>query len=198
MRLLSMSSALRCDDLRHAQAGAIGHAERSPVLDARRRLEQLRHLLDAQHVRQLARVAGQHQPPRQIRPVERHREQETQRRHRAVDGRRARPAVALMQLEPADVFGRRRVGRSPQEGRKTTDVADIVTPGMLAQAAHRHVIEHPLAKRGYGPVAGLDSHGELPLVGRNSIVGGLPCRAKPQCRRTTSLNRPGFAGGPNS
>ena len=66
-------------DLRHAQPGAIGYAQRRPVLDTRCRTEQLRHLIDAQHVGELPRTMGQHQPPRQIRPLERHVKQEAQR-----------------------------------------------------------------------------------------------------------------------
>ena len=52
---------LEVRDLGHAQARAIGDTERGLVLDARRRLEQPRRFLDAQHLGQLARIPGDHQ-----------------------------------------------------------------------------------------------------------------------------------------
>ena len=59
-------------EVRHlgdAQPGAIGDPERGLVFDARCRLEQPGRLLDAEHVRQLALIAGDHQGPRQIPPL---------------------------------------------------------------------------------------------------------------------------------
>ena len=60
---------LEMRDLGHAQAGAIGHAERRLVLDARCRLEQPRRLLDAQHLGQLAGMRVTTRRARQIPPL---------------------------------------------------------------------------------------------------------------------------------
>ncbi len=62
--------------LRHAQSRAVCDAERGAVLDARRRPEQLRHFVNAQHIGQLPGTTRQHQAARQIRPIKRHAEQE--------------------------------------------------------------------------------------------------------------------------
>jgi hypothetical protein len=65
------------DHLGDAQPGAVGGAQRRLVLRARRRLEQKRDLLDAQHGRQPARLAHDREPPGKVRPVKRRREEET-------------------------------------------------------------------------------------------------------------------------
>jgi hypothetical protein len=68
---------LERDDFGDAQPGAVCGGERRLVLRSRRRLEQQRDLLDAQHGRQPARLAHNRKPPGEVRPIERHREEET-------------------------------------------------------------------------------------------------------------------------
>ena len=143
---------LEVRDLRHAQPRAVRHAERSPVLDPRRRLEQLRHLVDAQDIGQLARTMRQHQAARQIGALQRHAEQEAQRRYRSVDRAFTDTALALVKLEAPHVLGGRGVGRPGKEAREGADVTDIVVLRARAHAAHRHVVEHALTKRGNGSV----------------------------------------------
>lgn len=70
--------------------------ERGFVLDARCCFEQPRRFLHAQHVRQLAWVAHHHQHTGQTPPRQRHQEQESQRRDRAVDNRRPDAVLMLM------------------------------------------------------------------------------------------------------
>jgi hypothetical protein len=94
-------------DLGHAQARAIGHRERRLMLQAGGRGEQARHLLAAQHDGQGARVRHPDQPARQVRPVDRIGEEEPQRRHDAVHGRRRHAGILLFNLEPAQVISRR-------------------------------------------------------------------------------------------
>ena len=81
-----------------------------PCFRPRRRLEQQRDLLDAEHVGQAARLAHHRQPVHQIRPVQRHGEQETQGRDRRVHARRLHAALPLVQLKTAHVLFCRRVG----------------------------------------------------------------------------------------
>ncbi len=133
---------------RHPQAGAIGDAERGPVLDTRRRLEQPANLLDAQHIGQLPGITGQYQAARQVGPVERHAEQEAQRRDRTVDGGCSGTVLALVKLEPADILSARGIGGLAQECGEAQNVTNIVALGTRQQTAHRHIVEHALAKRG--------------------------------------------------
>jgi hypothetical protein len=65
------------------------------------------------HEREVARHLG---------PIERYAEEETQRRHRAVDGRRAHAGLGLVQLEAAKIVRRRTVGRAADEGSEGPDV----------------------------------------------------------------------------
>ena len=127
---------LERDNFGDAQPGAVGGGERRLVLRPRCRLQQQRHLLDAEHRRQPARVRHDGEPAGQIRPVERHGEEEAQRRDRAVDARRLHAALRLVQLEAAQIFRRRRVGRAADEGRECPHVADIVAARLLVEAAH--------------------------------------------------------------
>ena len=80
-------------DLGHAQARPVGDAERGPVLDAGRRFEKARHLLLAQHDRRLARLLHGRQRADEVRPFERHLEEEPQRGDGGVDARRANPVL---------------------------------------------------------------------------------------------------------
>ena len=91
------------------------------------------------------------EPPRQIRPVERHREEEAQGRDRAVDARRLHAALRLVQLEEAQLFRRRRVGRPADEGRECPHVPDIIAPRVLIETAHAHVFDHARPQRADGP-----------------------------------------------
>jgi len=65
------------------------------VLQSRRRLEQKRDLLDAEHARQSARPAQDRKPPGEVRPPERHGEEEAEGRDRAVDARRLHAGLCL-------------------------------------------------------------------------------------------------------
>jgi hypothetical protein len=90
---------LEVRDLGHAQTRA--NTERGLVLDAWRRFEQSRRILNTQHLGQLARISRDHERARQIPPLQRHREQEAERRDwkrrissgAAVSGARPRKAA---------------------------------------------------------------------------------------------------------
>jgi hypothetical protein len=75
--------------------------------------------------RQPARLAHDRETAGEIRPLERHAEEEAQSRDRAVDARRADTGLGLMQLETAHLLGGRRVGRAADEGRERADVANV-------------------------------------------------------------------------
>src|SRR4051812_25627764 len=73
-------------------------------------------LLNAEHRRYPPWIRHDGKTARQIRPVERHREEEAQGRDRAIDARRLQAAPRLVQLEEAQLFRRRRVRRPADEG----------------------------------------------------------------------------------
>ena len=109
MRSLSTSSTLSFDDLGDAQARAIGDRQRGLVLEAGGGFEQPGDLVAAQHHGQLARMRQPDEPARQVRAVERVGEEEAQRRHDAVHGRHGNAVLLLLDLEPAQIVGGRRV-----------------------------------------------------------------------------------------
>ena len=95
---------LQRGNLGYAQARTIGGAERGLVLDAGGGLQKARHLLGAQHHRQLARLVHKGQVSNRIGAVERHSEEEPQRRDRGVDGRRTDTVLGQVQLEQTQVL----------------------------------------------------------------------------------------------
>lgn len=115
------------------------------MLEARGRVEQPRHLVPAQHHRQLALMPHPDQLARQIGPVERLREEEPQRRHDGVHGRRRDIQLALLDLEAPDVLRRCGVRRAPQERREPADVADVVALRLVAEAPYIHLVDETLA-----------------------------------------------------
>jgi hypothetical protein len=90
----------------------------------------------AQHHRQLAHVPHANQLARQIGPIERLREEEPQRRHDGVHGRRRHVQLALLDLEAPNVLRRCGVGRAPQERREPADIADVVALRLVAEAPY--------------------------------------------------------------
>jgi hypothetical protein len=87
---------------------------------------------------------------RQIRSIERHREEEAQGRYRAIDALWLHTTVGLVDLEAADILGRRRVRRPPGERSEAPHEPDIITLRVMPQAARRHVFKHPPAQRAHG------------------------------------------------
>ena len=71
-----------------------------------------------------------------------------------VDGH---PAVCHVQLIRAQIFRCRRVGWPPKKGREFLDRPDVGLLRLLAHPTDAHVIDHPLAQRGYS----LLCHGNL-------------------------------------
>jgi hypothetical protein len=65
---------------------------------------------------------------------------------------------SLVDLEAADIFGRRRVRWPPQERGEAPHEPDIVTLSLFPQAAHGHVFQHPSAQRSDGLRNWLDGH----------------------------------------
>jgi hypothetical protein len=134
-------------DLRHAQPRTIGDAERGLVLDARGGLQKTRHLLGAQHDRNLPWLRDERQVLDGVGPIQRHGEKEAQCRDREVDRRRAHAALGQVQLEKPQILRCRRVGRSAKEDREILDCPDVVLLRLLVEVTQRHVFDHPLPQR---------------------------------------------------
>lgn len=96
------------------------------MLEADGRVEQAGNLVAAQHDGQIAGMSDANQLARKIRPVERVGEEKSQRRHDTVHRRYRQAGLVLLDLELTDLLRRRRVRRTAQMGRKTTDVTDII------------------------------------------------------------------------
>ena len=103
---------LERDDLGDPQSGAVGRAQRGPVLRPRCRFEHSRYLLEVEHQRQRARLADERETAGEIGPVQRHGEEEAQRCNRAVDARRMHAGLRLMHLETAKIFRRGSIRRT--------------------------------------------------------------------------------------
>jgi hypothetical protein len=60
------------------------------------------------------------------------------------------PALALMNLEPANILSCCRIRRLTEEGCEAAHNANIISLRIGSQAAHRHVFEHALPQRADG------------------------------------------------
>jgi hypothetical protein len=103
-------SSVQRSDLGHAQARTIGDAESGLVLDAGGGRQKTRHLLGAQHDRNLPWLRDQRQGLDGVGPIERHGEKQAQRRDREVAARWPHAARGQGQLEKPQIRGARRVG----------------------------------------------------------------------------------------
>ena len=131
MRSESISPTLSATTSETRSPAPYAMASAALYFGPRRRLEQQRDLLEAQHGRQPARFAHDREPSGKVRSVERHGEEETQGRDRAVDARRLHAGLRLVQLEAAQILRRRRVGRPADEGCERPHVANVVAARLL-------------------------------------------------------------------
>src|SRR5712664_2018276 len=120
--------------------------------------------------------------------VERHGEEETQRHNRAIDARRTRAGLGLMQLEKAKILRRGRIRRAAEKGCECPDVSDIIVARLLDEVAHRHVFDHALAQR----ADGLITHRGAPVLRWRLMDPSILKTGRPACHRlplTSSLHR---------
>ena len=130
-----------------AQAAAIAEAEQHAGLEARGDGQQALHLVQAHHQRDLLRLTEMIDLGGKIQSPQRHAKQEPQPSHDAVAIADAHARLGQVQLEPADVIRRGRVGRSLEKRSKTFAAADVAPLRARAELARVHIFEHPLAKR---------------------------------------------------
>src|SRR5438105_3343637 len=97
--------------------------------------------------------------PLHVGSVESNAEEKAQCRYRTVHARRLYPVLPLMQLKTPQIVGACAIGRAAKKRRKTLDLADIVVARLVAEIAHRHRVQHPLAQRADGLIV----HRSAPL-----------------------------------
>src|SRR6202163_2011410 len=117
---------LQRDHLHGAQTSAVGNAERRLMLRPGCGLQQAQHLFGREYARQLARLVDEHETARRLRSVERHLEEEPERRHGRVDALWLQTGLGQMQLERPQLFGGRGVGRTAEEARELLDSTDVL------------------------------------------------------------------------
>src|SRR5271165_3738829 len=194
MRPLSMSDTFRfatSDTLRPAR---VSDAERGPVLEARRGLEEARHLLRAQHDRRPSRLVHQPQRTNEVGPFERLGEEEPQPGDGGIDGRRADLLLGHVQLKAAKVLARRLIRRTAEELREGPHVPDVVLLNLLLEPPRRHVLDHALPQ----PADGIVGHRKLlSRMGYCPLPYTLSARSPPLPReRFSPLARSGLCEEP--
>ena len=120
------------------------------LFQARRALQQQRHLLGAEHDRQPLVLAHPRQPLAEARPAQRDPEEEPQGRYRQVHlpGRCA--LGGQMQLIAPQILRLGLVRRAAEEPGEVGHHADVVVLGLRAVLAQPHVVDHPLTQRAHG------------------------------------------------
>src|SRR5271154_2508758 len=150
---------LQGDDLGNTKPGTVGDTQRRLVLDARCRLQKARNLLGAQDDRHLARLVHERQVPGKVGAVERHIEEEPQRRDGGVDLRRAGAARRQMQPKAAHILQPCCVGRATKERGEILDPLHVVMLGFWRELTDRHVFGHASTQR----ADSLLGHGDAPV-----------------------------------
>src|ERR1700738_1111941 len=96
----------------------------------RRRIQQPRHLLRAEHDRQFAGLVDGRRVLDDVGAPERDPKEEPQRGHGVIENRNMRAVRRQMQLKASDVLEARRIRRSAEECSKVPDGADVALLGL--------------------------------------------------------------------
>lgn len=84
----------------------------------------------------------------------------------------------LHELETAQVFFRRGVGRAAKEGSQTLHMPDIILLSVGTETPHHRVVLHPLTQRADRGAVDRDSHGKFLFAEGTSNLRGQPRPAK--------------------
>ena len=141
---------LQPDHLAATQTTAIAETEQHAGLQARGDGQQPPRLVRAHHLRDLLRLAEVIDLGGKIQSPQRHAEQEPHPGHNTVAIADARAGLGKIQLEPADVVGRRRVGGPLQKRGESLAAVNVAALGVRAELARGHVFDHALAQRADG------------------------------------------------
>src|SRR5918997_4704962 len=92
----------------------------------------------------------------------------------AVHRRRRRPGLALFDLEPTNVLGRRSVRGASQENGKAGHDAQVIVLGLRRKTPDAHIFDHPLTKTGASRHGKRLVHETAPPMGRSQDARRSP------------------------
>ena len=138
---------LQPDHLAGTQTAAIAETEQHADLEAAGDGQQAPRLVLAHHQRDLLRLTDVIDLGGKIQSPQRDAEQEPQPGHDAVAIADAQARLGQVQLEPTDVLGRSRVGRTLQKCSEPPAAADVALLRARTELASVHVLDHALAQR---------------------------------------------------
>src|SRR5258708_24192802 len=141
---------LQPDHLAGPQAAAIAETEQHADLEAACDGQQAPGLVLAHHQRDLLRLKDVVDLGGKVQSPQRDAEQEPQPGHDAVTVADARARFRKMQLEPADILRRSRVGRSLEKRSEPLAAVNVAPLRAYTELACVHVLDHALAQRGDG------------------------------------------------
>jgi|GEM_PF-5786651 hypothetical protein len=138
---------LQPDHFARTQSAAIAETEQNACLEAAGNGQQPLGLVRAHDQRNLLRFADVINLSGKIQSPQRHAEQDPQPGHDAVAVADARARLGKMQLEPADVLGRSRIGRAIQKSSEPLAAVNVASLRARTELARVHVLDHASTKR---------------------------------------------------
>src|SRR5436190_6750814 len=165
LRLLHANDLLRAVDmldlephhLASAQSAAIAETEHHANLEIVSKRQQPLRFIRTYYQRNPLRRAQVIHLGSEVQAPQCHPEQEAQSGHDHIARADAHASLGQVQLEPADVLERRRLGRSLQKRREPLATADVASLRARTELARIHIFDHTLTQRGDS----LGCHGQL-------------------------------------
>src|SRR6516165_2889332 len=139
---------LEPDYLAGAQPAAIAEAEQNPDLEAAGDRQEPAHLIRAQYLRNLLRLADVIDLGRKIQLAQRYAKQKPHSGHDTVAVADAHAGLSQVQLKQTQVLACRGVRRALEKGGQALAAVDVAPLRMRIQLARVHVLDHPLTQRG--------------------------------------------------
>ena len=141
------------DHLAGAQAAAVAETEQGADLEAAGDGEQAPRLVRAHYQRDLLRLTDVIDLGGKVQSPQCHAEQEPQPGHDAVAIADAHPGLGQVQLEPADILRRRRIGRAIEKRGKPFAAANVASLRARRELPRVHVFDHAMPQRSDGASA---------------------------------------------
>jgi hypothetical protein len=139
---------LEPDHLAGAQTAAIAETEQCADLEIAGDGQQAPRLVRAHHQRYLLRLTDVIDLDGQIQSPQCHPEQEPHPGHDAVAIANAHAGLGEVQLEPADILRRRRIGRAIEKRRKPLAAVNVAPLRARTELPCVHVLDHAMTQRG--------------------------------------------------
>jgi hypothetical protein len=139
------------------QPTAITETEQHPDPEASGERQQAPRLVRTHHQRNLLWLTQVIDLACEVQPPQRHPQQELQSGHDAIAVADAQPGLRQVQLKPANIVGRGRVGGAPQKGSEPFAGCECGCAANATQACAPSCLDHALAQR----ADRLRTHGKL-------------------------------------